>query len=86
MRKCNHCRSDVDQYVLLYEKGNNQPAQIDLWAFHNGEHIRVGSITTIKVLKNMKLKPTFFCANCYAAIPRPFSNESHKNQLLVRKI
>ena len=81
MTHCKHCGSHEDKYVMLYEKGNDQPAQIDLWTVHDGEHICVGSITTIETPKDVKLKPIFFCANCNAALPDQFMMEAHSTRL-----
>ena len=61
MTHCKHCGSYEDKYVMLYEKGNDQPAQIDLWTVHNGEHICVGSVTTIETIKEVKQPHIFLC-------------------------
>ena len=81
MKTCNKCGTHEDKYVMLYEKGNDQPAQIDIWTMHNGEHICVGSITTIKTPEDIKLRPIFFCANCNAVLPDQFFMESHSTSL-----
>ena len=71
MTNCKHCGSHEDKYVILYEKGNDQPAQIDLWTIHEGEHICVGSIANVELPEGVHLKLVFFCANCHSTIPRP---------------
>ena len=81
MTHCKHCGSHEDKYVMLYEKGNDQPAQIDLWTIHEGEHICVGSITTIDTPEDVKLKPIFFCANCNAVLPEQFMMEAHSTRI-----
>tara|TARA_Y100001958_G_C21220127_1_gene545476 strand:- start:1811 stop:2059 length:249 start_codon:yes stop_codon:yes gene_type:complete len=79
--KCNHCKSNQDKYVMLYEKDADQPAKIDLWAIHNGEHICVGSITNVEVLKGVQLKPVMFCANCHSLLPFQQQKESNSTSV-----
>ncbi len=82
MIKCEHCGSNEETYVMLYEKDGEQPAKIDLWAMHNDEPVCVGSVTTIKVNKGVELKPIFFCANCHSLIPWQYIRRSLRSDAM----
>jgi len=81
MTHCKHCGSQEDKYVMIYEKENNQSVQVDLWTFHDGKHIRVGSISNLNNASGKYLRPLFFCAKCHSLLPFPKSKNSISNKV-----
>jgi RNA polymerase-binding transcription factor DksA len=69
---CHNCGPNEDIYVLSFEKGQEDPAQIDYWTnltkFREDECI--ATIRKIDILAEIEMEPFFFCANCHSTIPR----------------
>lgn len=84
MTHCRHCGSHEDKYVMLYVKGSDQPAQIDLWTINSGEHICVGSFTFVEVPKDIELKPIFICAICHSVISNTFIKKSSSRNFKIK--
>jgi|TARA_B100001971_G_scaffold206316_1_gene224913 hypothetical protein len=69
---CKHCGPNEDTYVLLFEKDQENPAQIDYWTNLSKSRVKecIGSIKKIDIPDEIELEPFFFCANCHSAIPK----------------
>ena len=69
MTHCKYCGPNEDIYVLSFEKGQEDPAQIDYWT-SSCEDKCIATIMNNNVPDEIEMEPFFFCANCHSTIPR----------------
>lgn len=68
MTHCKYCGPNEDKYVLLFEKGQENPAQID-YLISSCEDKCIAIKRNNDVPDEIEMEPFFFCANCHSTIP-----------------
>jgi len=74
--RCHNCIDSHQEYIMLYEHGEDQPSLIHVWDLSGEEPILIEKIKLCNnLLSNLLLEPKFFCMGCNSLLPNALPKE-----------